>query len=191
VILAAGEATRMGLAKPALAYGSGTMVGAVVSAAHQVELSPVVVVTGFHQRDVVEAVGDGAVVVHNPNAASGNVSSLVVGLDAIGDADGVVILLADMPEVHPEAIAELAAGVVKSASLGGWVEYTDGRGHPIALTRSTFDDVRSLTGPKALWPFLSSLASDDTFVLHFPTSRPTDVNTLEDYERVAARPRDD
>lgn len=177
----------MGLPKPAMAFGSSTIVGAVVHAARSAALSPVVVVTGFHEGAVVEAVGSAARVVHNPHPSSGNVSSLLVGLDACGDTDGIILLLGDMPGVQWEVIAGLADGLAESGRRVGWVEYRDGRGHPIVLAGAGFDDVRSLHGSKALWPFLSSVPPDDTFVLRTDQPRPIDVNTPADYERLVSQ----
>jgi CTP:molybdopterin cytidylyltransferase MocA len=174
----------MGSPKPSMAYGSTTMVDAVVTAAMAARLAPVIVVIGFHGDSVAEAVRDSAHVVRNPHPEAGNLSSLLVGLDAADDVDGAVVLLADMPQVQSEVIAELAVGLVDSGSRGGWVEYVDGRGHPIALARQTFEGLRTLTGPRSLWPFLSCLAQDERFVLQIDAPKPIDVNTPEDYERV-------
>ncbi len=180
----------MGSPKLVLPYGSTTMVGAVVSAVVDADLTPVIVVTGFHRGVVGEAVGRSARVVHNPHPESGNLSSLLIGLDALGDVDGAVVVLADMPGVRGDVVAALADGLTESGSLGGWVEYADGWGHPLALGRSIFDDIRTLTGPRPLWPFLSSLRDEDTFVLHVDSPRPIDVNTPEDHERLTGTRND-
>jgi len=181
----------MGLPKPALPYGSTTMVGAVVRSADEAGLSPVIVVTGFHEDPVAAAVGGSARIAHNQNPERGNASSLLVGMDAVGDAVGVVLLLADMPGVRVDVIASLLDGMSASASTAGWVEYRGGRGHPIALSMSSFDDVRTLRGSKALWPFLSSLSIDETFVVRVDEPIPTDVNTPEDYKRVQQQSEQD
>jgi CTP:molybdopterin cytidylyltransferase MocA len=160
------------------------MVGAVAHSAREAGLSPVIVVTGFHQDEVTAAVGDSALIAHNQNPGRGNVSSLLVGIDAVGDTAGVVLLLADMPDVRVDVIVRLLDGMSASASKAGWVEYCNGRGHPIALCVSSFEDVRTLRGSKALWPFLSALSDDDTFVVRVDEPIPTDVNTPEDYELV-------
>lgn len=163
------------------------MIEAVAGTAEAAGLDPVVVVTGFDEDVVSGVVGGSSRVVHNPRAESGNLSSLLVGLDAVGDVVAAIVMLADMPEVDSGVVSALARGIVHSKSLGGWVEYTDGRGHPIALGRGTFDDVRTLRGSKPLWPHLSSLPDDDRFVLRVESPRPVDVNTPEDYKRVTRR----
>ena len=174
----------MGSPKPVLPYGSATMIEAVVNAAVSADLAPVIVVTGFHEGVVADAVGDSARIVHNPHPESGNLSSLLIGMDALGVVDGVVVVPADMPGVQSDVVADLAEGLIVSGSRGGWVEYADGRGHPIALAQSEFDDVRTLTGPRPLWPFLSSLPETETFILRVDAPGPIDVNTPGDYENV-------
>jgi molybdenum cofactor cytidylyltransferase len=177
----------MGLPKPALAFGSSTLVGAVVDAAKAAELSPIVVVAGFHGHEVSGAVGTAARVVHNTDPGAGNVSSLVVGMDACGDVDGIVLLLGDMPGVNSVLIRQLSVGMAESGSRVGWVEYRNGRGHPLALAQSVFGELRSLSGSKALWPFLSSMEPKDTFVVRSEEPRPLDVNTPEDYQRLVGQ----
>ncbi len=183
MVLAAGAATRMGVPKPALPYGSTTMVGSVIGTGRAAGLDPIIVVTGFHSRDVVEAVGDSAGIAHNAEPELGNMSSLLIGMDAVGDADGVVVLLSDMPGVQSDVVAALVNGVVRSGARCGWTDYVNGRGHPIALSRSVFDDIRTLTGTKALWPFFSALDDSDVFALGVNARSPTDVNTQADYNR--------
>lgn len=174
----------MGLPKPALPYGSSTLVGGVIRVATEAGLSPVIVVTGFHNDAVSGAVGGKALIAHNPNPELGNVSSLRVGIDAVGDSEGAVLLLGDMPGVQPGIIASLCNGMSASASKVGWIEYRDGRGHPLAFAKSSFDELRTLTGSKALWPFLSAVPKDETFVVESDEIQPIDVNTPEDYLRV-------
>lgn len=171
----------MGVIKQVLPYGSSTLIGTVVETARDSILDDVVVVTGFHSAEVAAAVGNVARIVYNPDAASGNMSSLVSGIDAAPDTVGVVVLLSDTPQVLPSTIDALVAGVVESGSVAGWVSYSDGKGHPIVLCASTFGFVRTLEGPKALWRYLESLDSDALFVLSVDSARPIDINTEDDY----------
>jgi molybdenum cofactor cytidylyltransferase len=184
LILAAGVAARMGQPKPLMRVGSVSMIGSVLSAARDAELDEVVVVTGFHEAVVAKEVGRSARVVHNADASLGNMSSLVVGMDAVPDADCIVVLLADMPLVSPEAINRLHVEMHTSGRSAGWVEYADGRGHPVALGASTYSAVRRLHGRKALWPFLDALSADVVVRVVVDGPKPIDVNTADDYERL-------
>jgi len=171
----------MGTAKQVLPYGSKTLVGAVVDEANRSVVQDVVVVTGFHSTQVAAAVGTSARIVHNPDAAAGNMSSLVIGIDDVAEVDGVVVLLSDMPQVTSHTIDALVSGVVDTGAVAGWVEYANGEGHPVVLSVSTFEIVRTLTGPKALWRYLESLDPGSLFVFTLDSPRPIDINTQDDY----------
>jgi molybdenum cofactor cytidylyltransferase len=188
VILAAGEAVRMGVAKPAMPFGEGTMVGAVIDIARSAGLDPVVVVTGFHKRAVEAAVGGSADTVPNPDPGRGNMSSLLVGLDAVGDADVTVVLLSDMPLVEVSIIDALCQGLLGSGAICGWTRYKDGRGHPIAFTPKGVEAISGLTGTKALWPWFDSLSDDERYELVADGTRPLDVNSPDDYDDLRSLP---
>ncbi|WP_174406809.1 NTP transferase domain-containing protein [Desulfovibrio subterraneus] len=87
IILAAGEASRMGRCKAVLPLGDcaePTVLQAALQALQGGCNGPVVVVTGFHEAAVrAEAVRLGLPVVHNPDAASGMFSSVCVGIRAL------------------------------------------------------------------------------------------------------------
>lgn len=183
MVLAAGAATRMGVPKAALPYGSSTVVGSVVEIGHASGLAPIVVVSGFHSDEVSEAVGNSATIAHNEHPELGNMSSLLVGVDAVGDIDGVVVLLADMPGVERRVIVDLVEGFARSGARCGWVEYSGERGHPIVLLLPVLDELRTLTGTKPLWPYFSSLPDSDVFVLPVNSPKPADINTPADYDR--------
>ncbi|MCL1593802.1 MAG: NTP transferase domain-containing protein [Actinomycetia bacterium] len=179
----------MGRPKQVLPYGSTTLVGAVVVAAQASTVDEVVVVTGFHGAEVAAAVRESARIVRNPDPAAGNMSSLVTGLNAVGEGRGVVVLLSDMPNVSTEIVDALIAAVDDSGADAGWVAYSDGSGHPIVLGEHILEEVRDLTGSKALWRYLMSLATDRRLVLVVDDSKPVDVNTLDDFENVTRRLR--
>lgn len=87
IILAAGEASRMGRCKAVLPLGDcaePTVLQAAVQAVQGGCNGPVAVVTGFHEAAVrAEAVRLGLPVVHNPDAASGMFSSVCAGIRAL------------------------------------------------------------------------------------------------------------
>jgi molybdenum cofactor cytidylyltransferase len=188
VILAAGEAVRMGVAKPAMPFGDSTMIGAVITTARDAGLDPVIVVTGFHGEEVAEAVDDAARIVHNPDPGRGNMSSLLVGLDAIGDVEAVVVLLSDMPLVEPSTIDALCMGLLESGSMCGWTRYTDGRGHPIAFTPNGVEAIGGLSGTKALWPWFDSLDDHGRYELVVNDVRSPDINSPADYDNLRSFP---
>jgi molybdenum cofactor cytidylyltransferase len=186
VILAAGEAVRMGIAKPAMPFGEGTMVGAVIDIARSAGLDPVVVVSGFHREAVEAAIDGSAEIVRNPEPGRGNMSSLMVGLDAVGDTEAIVVLLSDMPLVEPSTVEALYHGLLESETVCGWTRYKDGRGHPIAFTRDGVDGIGGLSGSKALWPWFDSLDDDEWYELVVDAVKPSDINTRDDYDELVS-----
>jgi len=110
LVLAAGRSTRMGGPNKLLAEISGRpLVRIAVDEALASRADSVVVVTG-HQRERVEAALQGLKIktVHNPDYAQGLSTSLRAGLRALPEnADGVVVLLADMPQVDAALINRL------------------------------------------------------------------------------------
>ena len=177
----------MGVAKPALPFEDTTLVGSVIRIASAAGLDSVVVVTGFHSVEVAEAVGDSAEIVRNPDPSRGNMSSLLVGLDAVHDVDAVVVLLSDMPLVEPSTVEALCRGLIESGAACGWTRYTDGRGHPIAFTPQGMEAIGGLEGTKALWPFFDSLGDDERYELTIDSVRPHDINSPDDYQNLTTQ----
>ena len=127
VVLAAGEATRFGEPKQRLLLPS------VLERLSRSPVDEVVVVSGAYPLDPL--IGLRARVVECPQWQLGPGASLRCGLAALEtDVDAVVVVLADGPDLQPEAIERVLgiwheAGGVVTASYGG------ARGHPLVLGR--------------------------------------------------------
>jgi molybdenum cofactor cytidylyltransferase len=59
--------------------------------------------------------------------------------------------------------------------------YDDGRGHPIAFARETFDALAGLHGDKGVWRLLDALG-DEVAEVPVAGPLPQDVDTQADYE---------
>ncbi len=110
LVLAAGQSRRMGGANKLTAtIGGRPLVRIAVEAALASLARPVIVVTG-HDAAAIEAVLAGLAVrfAHNPDHADGLSTSLRAGLRALpANVDGVVVMLADMPEIGPAVVDRL------------------------------------------------------------------------------------
>ena len=142
VILAAGEASRFGSPKQRL------MLADVLQAVRASSVDDVVAVEGAYELDT------DARVVRCDAWRRGMGASLRCGLEALsGEVDAAVVVLADGPDLAPEAIDRVIGawragqGDVIAASYGGV------RGHPALLARSTWKDVPD-EGARALDPVL-------------------------------------
>ena len=147
LVLAAGSSRRMGAVNKLLATVDGRpLVRIAVEAASRSEADPVVLVTG-HERERIEAAVAGLDVlrIHNPDHARGLSTSLRAGLAGLpDDVDGVVVLLADMPDVTP-----LVVDRVIGASRPGRVVVPTAngrRGNPVLWPRRFFPDLMAVTG---------------------------------------------
>jgi len=151
VILAAGKASRMGEGgahKLLAEFGGEPLVRRTAKTALGADPASVIVVTG-HRRSEIEAALSGLNVtfVENPDYASGMASSLISGFSAppAREADGVLVMLADMPGVKSANLDALIAAfreasgraIVRAVSRGK-------RGNPVILPRAVGDAVMRL-----------------------------------------------
>ncbi|HTO31276.1 MAG TPA: molybdopterin-binding/glycosyltransferase family 2 protein [Pararhizobium sp.] len=152
VLLAAGRASRMGAAgqhKLLAEFDGVPLIRRSAQAALDAGNGRTIVVTG-HRQDEIRATLSGLEItaIENPDYAAGMASSLVRGLNAVAaDADGVLVMLADMPWVTAQDLKTLIAAfraergqtIVRAVSGGK-------RGNPVILPKSTFEAIRQLRG---------------------------------------------
>jgi len=146
LILAAGEARRMGSPKQALEWAGSPLLIRALHTAQSAELWPVVVL-GAH-RDLVEPLLPPEVerVIH-PGWAAGMGSSLVAGLRAVLERhapERVTIMVCDQPLIAAEELKRLVAscrGVDAAAAA-----YEGTLGTPACFARSSFPALLAL-GP--------------------------------------------
>ncbi|MDX0564242.1 NTP transferase domain-containing protein [Sinorhizobium medicae] len=152
VVLAAGRASRMGPEgrhKLLAEFEGMPLVRRSVEAAIGAAPGRVTVVTGHREAEIQAALaGLSANFVSNLDYAGGMASSLIAGLSALDTgAGGMLVMLADMPGITSEHLAELIAAfevesgrAVVRAVAGGQ------RGNPVILPKETFHAVRQLVG---------------------------------------------
>jgi len=153
VLLAAGKASRMGEggAHKLLAEFDGIpLVRRSALAALGADAATVVAVTGHSRAEIETALaGLGIHIAENPDYATGIASSLVTGFAAPGvhEADGVLVMLADMPGVtHADLNALIAAFRRSSGDVIVRAVSNGKRGNPVILPRSLGEAVMRLVG---------------------------------------------
>jgi len=153
VLLAAGKASRMGPSgqhKLLAEFDDEPLVRRMARSALSAGPGSVVVVTGHRSKEISSALSGLAVeIAHNPDYANGMATSLRAGFAAEGarDADGILVMLADMPGVAASDLQMLmtafrASGgraIVRAVSGGK-------RGNPVILPRPAFAAVMKLEG---------------------------------------------
>jgi CTP:molybdopterin cytidylyltransferase MocA len=160
VVLAAGAATRFGSPKQRL------LLPGVLARLLEAPVDEVVVVAGAFPLEL-----DGARVVTCPDWERGPGASLRCGLATLrAEAEAAVVVLADGPDLAPEAVSRvLDAWRTSSAPLVA-ASYRGSRGHPIVVARELWKAVPD-EGLRAFEPEL--VPCDDL-------GAPGDVDTPED-----------
>jgi molybdenum cofactor cytidylyltransferase len=183
MVLAAGGSTRLGRPKQLLPYGRVTLLDQVLTNARACGFDQLVCVVGG-SADAVRASVDlrGVEVVENRGFGEGCSSSIAAALPAVdARSEVLVLLLGDQPGVVAETVATLLDG--RGDAPLAVCSYDDGRGHPFAFGRTSFDDLAATHGDKAVWKLLDR-RRDEVVEVPIDGPVPRDVDTWEDYVAV-------
>lgn len=150
LVLAAGQSRRMGGANKLLATIDGKpLVRIAAEAALASRAAPVLVVTG-HEADAVAAAVAGLPVrfAHNPDYREGLSTSLRTGIRALpAGIHGVVVMLADMPEVDAAVVDRLIDAFRSHSDAGLVVPVSAGRrGNPVLWGAHFFAELAAVNG---------------------------------------------
>ena len=138
LVLAAGAGRRFGGPKAVVELEGERLVDRAVRVLAEGGISGPYVVSGSVALTVA-----GAVVVENPDWASGMASSLRAGLDALpADADGALVVLVDHVGLTGAAVRRVADSATGPASLVA-ATYGARQGHPVLLGRDWWPEVRA------------------------------------------------
>ena len=192
LILAAGSGTRMTEAdgnKLLLDFEGVPLVRYAVSAAAEGGCQGIWAV--YSRPDVLAVLEGYATCIHNPDAASGQASSLRIGIENLpATPAGVVILLGDQPLVGGRTVEMLLrawrnedAKPAVAASYGG--EWRP----PVVVERSLWPQLLALTGDAGA---RQVLGEHPELLDTVPAAGlPDDIDTPEDYARILRLPRRD
>jgi molybdenum cofactor cytidylyltransferase len=190
IVLAAGRSTRMGGPNKLLAeIGGRPLVRMAADEALASQARPIIVVTG-HQRERVEAALNGLDVqlAHNPDFAEGLSTSLKVGIAAVPpDVDGVIVCLADMPQVDAKLMDRLLSAFDPEQGALAVVPTIDGkRGNPVVWSRRFFPELAALDGDTGARHLIASYPEAVTEVPLTSNAALVDVDTPDALEAVKA-----
>ncbi len=182
LVLAAGAGSRFGRPKALVALDGELLVARAVQMLIAAGCTPVIAVLGAG-ADEVRATVDLPHVVVNPDWAQGMGSSLRCGLAALaadGDAEAVVIALADQPLVGTESVDRLAAAW-RAGAVAAVATYGGQQRNPVLLARSVWPSVSSgLMGDRGAGPWLRAHPDLVTLVACDDTGSPYDIDTPAD-----------
>jgi molybdenum cofactor cytidylyltransferase len=189
IILAAGESTRFGAPKQLLDWHGKPFVRQVAETALHASLRPVVVVTGAHAPEVNAALNGLPVrVVHNPEFAQGQSTSIKKGVESLPSSTGAsIFLLADQPQIPVDVILALKdAHARELPAILAPLVLDERRANPVLFDRAAFADLMQLTGDtggRAIFDKhrVEYLPWHDDILL-FDVDKPEDYQRLKDLE---------
>lgn len=189
IVLAAGEALRMGTPKLLLPFGEVTMIEAVVNTLLQSRVDNVLVVLGSDREKIRKKITDMPVqTVENLRYKEGMLSSIQAGFRALPqETDAVLICLGDQPLI---SVTTLNSMINRYKETGGGIilpVYNKKRGHPILIDMKHKDEVLDLSpaiGLRALVynhpEEVEEIEVDSAYILQ-------DIDYPEDYRRELAK----
>jgi molybdenum cofactor cytidylyltransferase len=185
VVLAAGEGRRFGSQKLLAPIRDRPLLQHALDAANASALSPIVVVLGADADAIAAGIRTGrARIVRNPEHATGQASSLRVGLRSLDASDAAVVVLGDQPNVTAALLDALVAAQ-RSSGAPAVVCVQDGRrSPPTLLHRDLWAEVDALRGDTGAREVLARHADVVFFDVAVGLGRLDDIDTQEDRERL-------
>ena len=186
VVLAAGQGLRFGSQKLLAPLGDRPLLQHALDAVNGSSLSPIVLVLGADADAVASGVRVGrARLVRNPDHATGQASSLKVGLRSLDTSDAAVVVLGDQPNVTAALLDALVAAQ-RSSGAPAVVCAQDGRrSPPTLLHRDLWREVDALRGDTGAREVLAHHPDVAVFEVADVLARLDDVDTPADRERLS------
>ena len=190
ILLAGGESSRMGAAKPLLEWGGHTLIEYQIAQLKEPPVDRLVVVLGHRADEVLPyvcAIGPNVVGVINELYADGRASSLRLGAATLpDDTTAVLVLSVDQPRPH-DVIARLVDVHRHSGSLITVPTYDEKRGHPPLLDGSLLPELREVHEATQGLRAVIERHSADVHELPFETSAVLlDLNRPQEYQKARA-----
>ncbi len=188
ILLAGGESSRMGTAKPLLEWGGNTLIEYQLAQLKEPPVDRLVVVLGHRADEVLPSVREiGAQTLINELYAEGRASSLRLGAAALpDDTTAVLVLSVDQPRPH-NVIARLVDAHRHSGSLITVPTYNEKRGHPPLLDGSLLPELREVNEATQGLRAVIERHAADVNELAFETSAVLlDLNRPQEYQKARA-----
>lgn len=197
IILAAGQSSRMGREKALLPWPVGhpgglrnTLLGAWIELLRS-HTDMVIVVGGANSRNLEPVVYSmGGFLVENRAPELGQFSSLRLGLkEVLGRGrDSAMVALVDHPPVQPATMAQLHSAFLGALEQNFWAvvpEHDEHHGHPILLAREMIEVLLRAPLTVTARDLLQANAAHISYVPVDDALIATNIDTQEDYDRLA------
>lgn len=184
IILAAGEAKRMGKLKQLLPLGQSTILEKTIENVASSRVDETIVVLGYQAEKIISRINSAPVkIIVNPLYQDGMSTSIIAGLMAIEtEADAVMLVLADQPFIDSQIINHML-DEYKSHNKGIVIPVHRGkRGHPVIISLRYKSELLNLKGDIGAREVIPR-HSDDVHEVKVGSPRITlDIDTEENYK---------
>ncbi|MEL6593267.1 MAG: nucleotidyltransferase family protein [Bacteroidota bacterium] len=184
ILLAAGEASRMGQPKQLLTYqGQSFLQRAVLNLLHA-PCDRIIVVLGAHEDLVRPGLTHLPVrIAYNPEWREGMASSIRAGMKLVPEnAEAVMISLVDQPKVDANWLSQMLVARKRQEAKLVVTDYGGKLGVPALFSKPWISDLRSLKGEYGARELIRTNA-DQALALAFREAA-QDIDTPEDYQQL-------
>lgn len=187
IVLAAGASSRMGRPKALLPLAGGdTFVERVHQTLHAALLHPIVVVVRPElEQSVRSLLPPTTVVAVNRSPERGQLSSLLVGLEALVWPAAALVTLVDLPLVRVETVTALIAAWARSGAPLVRPLTLGRRGHPIVVGGPVIAALAAADPQVGAKPVVHAFAAQALDVRVDDPGTLNDVDTPDDYARLS------
>lgn len=147
VLMAAGASSRFGECKLIKKFASRPMFEYALDALPCDKLCAVAVVSG-RAEILAAAKARGFIPVLNDRPEDGPPRTIRLGMEAAGDADGIMFMVADQPLLRRESVAGEIDFFAKNANSIVAMGHGARRGNPVIFPREFFDELKALHGER-------------------------------------------
>ena len=190
IVLAAGDSVRMGSPKALLPSPDGRpFVTRIVQTLQEAGIVDLVVVTGRDHEALVEVLSHGPLapsIARNPQPSRGQLSSLLIGMDAVvrPDTEAILVTLVDVPMIAVSTVTRVVTEWQRTRAPIVRPAIGDRHGHPVIFDRALFDALRAApldTGAKSV------VRAHEHHLLNVPVDDEgclVDLDTPEEYRKM-------
>ncbi|HEY5463665.1 MAG TPA: nucleotidyltransferase family protein [Hanamia sp.] len=187
IILAAGSSSRFGGIKQLLQFNNKTLIEHVIDEAADVELNPVVVVTGAYADEVSKKIDNKKItIVFNEHWEKGMSSGIVTGLQKAlivnNEIENVIIAVCDQPYISSILFQKLSDERRTGGKNIVASSYAGTLGTPALFDKKYFNELLNLKGAEGAKSLIRKYDSETTSVLFKKGN--IDVDTQKDYEEL-------
>jgi len=184
ILLAAGQAERMGQLKQLMPFGKSTIIEQTVDNLVSSAVDEIIVVVGYRAEEVTKTLAAKPIkLAINPDYEQGMSASIIAGLKCINSqAQAILIALGDQPFIDKQTINRLIEEFYKHNKGIVLPTYQGRRGHPIIFAVKYKEDLLKLKGDVGGRELIEDNPDDVLEIAVDSEGVIADINTLNDYQ---------